>query len=128
MTPLEYGRETSSNHKKATPLEIAHVDIHEDAPKLDAEHIILLKPKRLSRVRYSRYKAQTNRHGLIQDPLQEAQAHKHGLTLDKEDSMQYTNAPEDTITPEDSLTRLYALEEARGLDQEVKHYRPYSNM
>ena len=36
--------------------------------------------------------------------------------------MQYTNVLEDTLTPEDSLTRLYTLEEARGLDQEVKYH------
>ena len=30
----------------------------------------------------------------------------------------------DTLTPEDSLTRLYTLEEARGLDQEVKRHIP----
>ena len=30
---------------------------------------------------------------------------------------------EEALTPEDSLTRLYTLEEARGLDQEVKYYK-----
>ena len=34
---------------------------------------------------------------------------------------------EEALTPKDSLTRLYTLEEARGLDREVKYYRPYSN-
>ena len=71
MTPLEHGRETSSEYgnKKSIPLEVAYVDIYKDAPKLDAEYMVLLKPKRLSRVRYSRYKAWTNGYGLIQDPL-----------------------------------------------------------
>ena len=30
---------------------------------------------------------------------------------------------EEALTPEDSLTRLYTLGEARGLDHEVKRYR-----
>ena len=35
----------------------------------------------------------------------------------------YMNALEkEALTPEDSLTRLYALEEVRGLDYEVKYY------
>ena len=42
--------------------------------------------------------------------------HNHGLILDKEDDIQYTNILEDTLTPKDSLTRLYTLEEVRGLD------------
>ena len=57
MTPLEYSRETSSNYEKATPLEVTYIDIYKDTSKLDAEHIVLLKLKRLSRVRYSRCKA-----------------------------------------------------------------------
>ena len=121
-----------------TPLEIAHVDIHEDASKLDAEYIVFLKLKRLSRVRYSRYKAWLNGHSLIWDPLQEAWAHKYSLTLNieevawaqknglildsQEDYMDtrlndYMNTlEEEALTSKDSLTRLYALEEVRGLD------------
>ena len=34
---------------------------------------------------------------------------------------------EEALAPEDSLTRLYILEEARGLDQDIKHYGRYSN-
>ena len=101
MTPLEHAEATSSksnkkvywkydqdnlsDYGKVTPLEVAHVDIHEDAPKLDAEHIVLLKLKRLSRVRYSRCKAWTNGHGLIWDPLQEAWAYEYSLMLDTEE-------------------------------------------
>ena len=47
----------------------------------------------------------------------------YGLILDREVYIDYTNVLEVTITPEDSLTRLYTLEEARELDHEVKHYR-----
>ena len=130
MTPSEHANETSIEYGKVTPLEVGHLDeaqIHEDTPKLDAEHVALLKPKRLSRIRHTRYKAQVYEHGLALDIQENAQVHDHSLTLDEEDGIQYTNAPEDTLTPEDSLTRLYALEEARGLDQEVKYHRPYSN-
>ena len=56
MTPSVL-KEASLDHGKVTPLEVAHVDVHEDALKLDAEHMALLKPKRLSRVRHSRCKA-----------------------------------------------------------------------
>ena len=151
MTPSEHANETSMEHGKVTPLEVAHLDeaqIHEDTPKLDAEYVALLKPKRLGRVRHSRCKAWTNGHGLIWDPLQEVWVHEHSLTLDieevawaqqnslildpQEDYMDtrlndHMDTPEEALTPEDSLTRLYALEEARGLDQEVKRHRPYSN-
>ena len=48
---------TPSEHSKVTPLEVAYVDVHEDAPKLNAEYIVLLKLKRLGRVRHSRCKA-----------------------------------------------------------------------
>ena len=68
MTPSVL-KEASLDHGKVTPLEVAHMDVYEDALKLDAEHIVLLKLKRLSRVRHSRCKAWTNRHGLIWDPL-----------------------------------------------------------
>ena len=56
MTPLEYSREKSLDYSKVTSLEVAHIDIYEDTPKLDSEYSILLKPKRLSKVRYRRYK------------------------------------------------------------------------
>ena len=71
-TSLDYSKVTPSVLKKAsldygkvTPLEVTHVDIYKNAPELDAEHIVLLKPKRLSRIRHSRCKAWTNGHGLI---------------------------------------------------------------
>ena len=50
--------------------------------------------------------------------------HDHGLILDVEDGIKYTNVlEEEALTLEDSLTRLYTLEEARGLDQDVKCYK-----
>ena len=59
MTPLEYSREESLDYEKTTPLEVAHIDIyeHEDILKLDEVYLRLLRLKRLSRVRHSRYKA-----------------------------------------------------------------------
>ena len=45
------------DYSKIYPLEIAYIDIYKDNPKLDAEYIILHKLKRLSRIRYSRYKS-----------------------------------------------------------------------
>ena len=42
--------------------------------------------------------------------------YNYSLTLDEENSKHYTNILEDTLTTEDSLTRLYTLEEVRGLD------------
>ena len=74
MTPSEYSKAASSksnkkvywehSHKpsldqeKATPLEVAYMDIHEhkDILKLDEAHLRLLRPKRLSRIRHTRYK------------------------------------------------------------------------
>ena len=63
-TGLEYNKvtpsvlkEASLDYSKVTPLEIAHMDVYKDTPKLDGEYIVLLKLKRLDRVRYSRYKA-----------------------------------------------------------------------
>ena len=36
----------------------------------------------------------------------------------------YIDIPEEeALTLEDSLTRLYTLEEVRGLDQDIKHYK-----
>ena len=119
----EHGHKPSLDQEKVTPLEAAHIDVHKDTPKLDAEHIALLKPKRLSRIRHARCKAWVGGHSLIYLPLKDAWIHNHSLTLDEEDDIQYTNVLEDTLTPEDSLTRLYALEEARGLDHELKHHR-----
>ena len=67
MTPSEYS--------KVTPLEVAYLDkaqIYEDTLKLDAEHVVLLKLKRLSRIRHARYKAWVGGHGLIYLPLKDA--------------------------------------------------------
>ena len=119
MTPSEHANETSIEYGKVTPLEVAHLDeaqIYEDTLKLDAEHVALLKPKRLSRIRHARCKAWVYEYGLALDVQENAWVHDYGLTLDEEDGIQYTNALEDTLTPEDSLTRLYTLEEVRGLD------------
>ena len=63
----EHGYKPSLDQEKATPLEVAHIDIYEDTPKLDAEYIVLLKLKRLGRVRHSRYKAQIYKYGLALD-------------------------------------------------------------
>ena len=52
----KYNKNNLSNYSKETPLEVAYIDIHEDTPKLNAEYIVLLKSKRLSRIRQSRYK------------------------------------------------------------------------
>ena len=71
-TPLKHSKTAGLDHKKATPLEIAQVNIHEDALKLDAEHITLLRPKRLSRIRHTRYKAWVGGHSLIYLPLEDA--------------------------------------------------------
>ena len=82
MTPLEYSNKTPSehtngtglehnkvipsvlkeaslDHSKVTPLEVAHIDVHEykDILKLDEAHLRLLRPKRLGRIRHTRYKA-----------------------------------------------------------------------
>ena len=56
ITPLVL-KEASLDYSKVIPLEVAYIDTHKDTPKLNAEHIVLLKPKRLSRIRYTRYKA-----------------------------------------------------------------------
>ena len=124
------------------------MDVHEDTPKLDAEYIVLLKLKRLGRVRYSRYKVQVGGYDLIYLPLKDAWMYKYTLTLDtnekawaqqtglevvdkssKDRHMEdHIDVPEEeALTPEDSLTRLYTLEEVRGLDQEVKRHGLYSN-
>ena len=55
-TPLKYSKTAGLDYEKATPLEVAQVNIHNDTLKLDAEYIILLRPKRLSRIRHTRYK------------------------------------------------------------------------
>ena len=76
---------TPSEHSKVTPLEVAYLDeaqIHEDTPKLDAKYVALLKLKRLSRIRYARYKVQVGGHSLIYLPLEDAQIYKYTLTLD----------------------------------------------
>ena len=58
------------------------------------------------------------------DTKENVQVYNYCLTLDKEYSIQYTNVlEEEALTSNDSLTRLNTLEEARGLDQEVKRYR-----
>ena len=183
MTPSEYGEAASSKshwghgHKpsldqeKATPLEAAYIDIHEDAPdKLDEVHLRLLRLKRLGRIRHARYKAWVGGHGLIYLPLEDAWMHEHTLTLDANKKVwaqqtglevvdkllkdchieHYVDVSEEALRPEDSGTiytqymdashirpadgkygpcskTLDALEEARGLDQEVKRHGPYSN-
>ena len=63
----KYNKNTLSDQGKETPLEVAYMDIYKDTPKLDVEHVVLLKLKRLSRIRYSRYKAWLNGHDLILD-------------------------------------------------------------
>ena len=129
----EHGHKPSLDQEKVTPLEVTHLDeaqIYEDTPKLDAEHMALLRPKRLSRIRHARCKAWAHEHSLTLDMEEVAWAQQNGLILDpQEDYMDarlndHMDAPEEeALIPEDSLTRLYALEEARGLDQEVKHYK-----
>ena len=104
---------------------MAHIDTHkDDLDKLDEVHLRLLRLKRLSRIRHTRYKAQVYKYGLVLDVQENAQVYDYGLTLDKEDGIQYTNVlEEEALTPEDSLTRLYTVEEVRGQDQEVKHHK-----
>ena len=127
MTPSEYDEAASSksnkkvhqeydhrprlDQEKATPLEVAHMDVHkhEDIPKLDEAHLRLLGPKRLSRTRHTRCKVQTYKHGLALETTENVQVYNHDLTLDKEDDIQYTSALEDTLTPEDSLTRFIGI-------------------
>ena len=111
MTPSEYDNKTPSEHtngtglehNKATPsvlkeasldhgkvisLEVAHIDVHEDAPdKLDEVHLRLLRPKRLGRIRHARCKAWVYEYGLALDIQENAWVHDHGLTLDEEDSI-----------------------------------------
>ena len=97
MTPSEYGNKTPSEHtnetslehnkvtpsvlkeasldySKVTPLEVAHIDAYEykDIPKLDEVYLRLLRPKRLSRIRYTRCKAWIGGYGLIYLPLKDA--------------------------------------------------------
>ena len=103
------------------------MDVYEEAlDKLDEVYLRLLRLKRLSRVRHARCKVQAYEYGLALDTEENVWVYNYGLILDeeddKEDDIQYTNVLEDTLTPEDSLTRLYALEEVRGLDYEVKRY------
>ena len=52
-------KEASLDYNKVTPLEVAYIDIHKykDILKLDELYLRLLRLKRLSRIRYSRYKA-----------------------------------------------------------------------
>ena len=64
MTPSIL-KKASLDYSKVTPLEVAYIDIYEDTPKLDAEYIILLKLKRSSRIRHTRYKVWIGGHGLI---------------------------------------------------------------
>ena len=164
-TPSEHTNETSIEHKKATPLEVAHLDVYEykDIPKLDEAYLRLLRPKRLSRIRYARYKVQIGGYDLIYLPLEDAQIYKHILTLDTNEKAQaqqtglvvvdklskdrpiedYIDVLEEALRPKDSGTiyahcieyiqladeryspfskTLDALEEARGLDHEVKRH------
>ena len=126
----KYNKDDLSDHKKAIPLEVAHMDIYKykDILKLDEAYLRLLRLKRLSRIRHARCKVWVCEYGLVLDIQENVQMHDYGLILDKKDSIKYTNVLEDeALTPEDSLTRLYALEEVRGLDQEVKRYGLYSN-
>ena len=62
-------KEASLDHGKVTPLEVAYMDVHEheDVPKLDEVHLRLLRPKRLGRIRQSRYKAWTYEYSLALD-------------------------------------------------------------
>ena len=85
VTPSEYTNETSIEYNKVTPLEVAHLDevqIHEDTPKLDIEHVVLLKLNRLSRIRHTRYKVWVGGYNLIYLPLEDAQIYEYTLTLD----------------------------------------------
>ena len=64
----EHGYKLGLDHDgKETPLKVAHIDAQEDVAKLDAKHLRLLKPKRLSRIRQSRYKAWAYKYGLALD-------------------------------------------------------------
>ena len=49
--------------------------------------------------------------------------YNYGLILDKKENIYYNNVLEDTLRIEDSITRLYTLEKASGLDYEMKYYR-----
>ena len=90
-TSLDYNKLTSSvpkeaslDYSKMTTLKIPHVDTYKDTPKLNEEYIVLLKLKRLSSARYSKYKSKLIRFSLIYIPLQELLLFKFSLTLDKE--------------------------------------------
>ena len=52
---------------------------------MDAEYVVLLKPKRLSRIRYTRYKVRIGGYNLIYLPLQEVWVYEYSLTLDTEE-------------------------------------------
>ena len=49
---------------------------------MDVEYVVLLKPNRLSRIRYTRYKAWVGGYDLIYLPLEDAWIYKYTLTLD----------------------------------------------
>ena len=100
--------------------------VHEynDILKLDEVYLYLLRLKRLSRIRYTRYKVWVYKYGLALDIQENVQVHNYGLILDKEASIKYTNIlEEEDLTLEDSLTRLYTLNETRRLDQNFKYYK-----
>ena len=67
-TSLEYGHKPGLDQEKATSLEVAHMDTHEDAlDKLDEVYLRLLRLKWLSRIRHARCKAWVYEHGLALD-------------------------------------------------------------
>ena len=59
-------KKASLDYGKVTPLKVAYIDIYKykDILKLDEVYLRLLRLKRLSRIRYSRYKAWINRYDL----------------------------------------------------------------
>ena len=68
ITPLEHGREESLDYSKVIPLEVAHIDAHENASdKLDEVYLRLLRLKRLGRIRHARCKAWVYEYGLALD-------------------------------------------------------------
>ena len=125
VTPLVL-KEASLDYIKVTPLEVAHIDIHEykDILKLDELYLRLLRLKRLSRIRHTRYKVWMEGYDLIYLPLEDAQIYKYILTLDtnkktwtqqtglivvdkllKDRHMEdYMDILEETLRPEDSGT------------------------
>ena len=80
-TSLEYNKvtpsvlkETSLDYSKVTPLEVAYIDIYKykDILKLDEVYLRLLRPKRLSRIRYTCCKVWVGGYDLIYLPLKDA--------------------------------------------------------